>query len=111
VNELHPGDVVWVSLDPTVGREQSGVRPGIVVSGNDYLEAVDTLAIILPITSSDRGWPNHIPVMGSKLDRPSWVMTEQVRTVSRRRITGSAGRADQKTMDEVRLWMRDFLDL
>jgi mRNA interferase MazF len=88
---LRTGDVVWLSLAPTKGREQSGHRPAVVVSGQDYLDLVDTLAMVAPVTSIDRGWPNHVPVTGPHgLDKPSWVMTEQLRTVSRDRITGSA---------------------
>lgn len=111
MSDLNPGDIVWVSLDPTIGREQSGVRPVVVVSGTDYLETVDSLAIVLPITSRDRGWPNHVPVLGSELDRPSWVMTEQLRTISRKRIVGQAGNADKTTMRAIRVWMSDFLEL
>jgi hypothetical protein len=38
-------------------------------------------------------------------------MTEQVRTISRERIAGSAGRADAETLRAVRGWIRDLLEL
>jgi mRNA interferase MazF len=76
-----------------------------------YLPAVDTLAIIVPVTSVDRGWPNHIPVVGATLPPRSWAVTEQVRTISRTRITESLGRVTSDTLAEIRLWIRDFLDL
>ena len=109
--DLAPGDVIWVSPDVSVGREQSGRRPALVVAGTDYLQVVDTLAVVVPVTGVARGWPNHVPVTGTDLPRPSWAMTEQVRTVSRSRIVGTAGRADRATLDDVREWIRDFLDL
>ena len=111
VIELLPGAVVWVDLNPTVGREQSGRRPALVVAGYEYLEIVDTLALIVPITTVDRGWPNHVAVSGSDLPTESWAMTEQVRTIARARIRGDAGRVDASTLQTVRTWIRDFLEL
>jgi mRNA interferase MazF len=108
---LAPGEVVWVTPDPTIGREQGGRRPALVIAGNDYLATVDTLAIVVPITTVDRNWPNHIPIVGTDLPERSWAMTEQVRTISRERIVTRAGSTDVATLREVRDWVRDFLDL
>ena len=52
--DLAPGDVLWVAPDPTVGREQSSRRPAVLISGIDYLNTVETLAIVVPVTSVDR---------------------------------------------------------
>jgi mRNA interferase MazF len=106
-----PGDVIWVAPDPTVGREQSGRRPALVVAGDDYLTTVGTLAIVVPITTVDRGWPNHIRALGAELTEPSWAMSEQVRTISRERIVDQAGRAEASVLATVRGWIRDFLEL
>lgn len=111
MSDLAPGDIVWVAPDPAVGREQAGRRPALIVAGGDYLATVDSLAVVVPVTSVDRGWPNHVPITGAALPTPSWAMTEQVRTISRERIAGRAGRADEPTLAEVRQWIRDFLDL
>lgn len=108
---LGPGDVVCVEPDPTIGREQSGRRPALLVASADYLATVDTLAIVVPITTVDRGWPNHTPVTGADFQQASWAMSEQVRTVSRERIVGRAGRVDDATLRTVRRWISDFLDL
>ena len=109
--DLAPGDIVWVAQDAAIGREQAGRRPAMVVAGADYLQLIDSIAIVVPLTSVDRGWPNHVPVTGAALPAPSWAMTEQVRTISRERIAGSAGRADAETLRAVRGWIRDLLEL
>ncbi len=110
--DLAPGTVVWATLEPVRGREQGGHRPVLVVASAGYLDAVTTLVIVLPITTIDRGWPNHVALSGaSPLSRPSWVMTEQPRTLSRDRITGVAGTVSSTCLDEVRRWLGDFLDL
>ena len=110
--DLGPGAVAWASLEPTRGREQSGHRPVLVIASDGYLDAVTTLVIALPITGVDRGWPNHVRVDGpSGLDRPSWVMTEQPRTLARERLTRVSGRVDENCLRGVRMWLRDFLDI
>ncbi|MFJ2371032.1 type II toxin-antitoxin system PemK/MazF family toxin [Microbacterium sp. NPDC087665] len=110
--ELSPGVVAWAALAPARGREQGGHRPVLIIASAGYLDAVTTLAIALPITTTDRGWPNHIRVEGpSGLDQPSWIMTEQPRTLSRDRLTGVAGSVTPECIRAVRAWLGDFLDL
>ena len=108
--ELHPGDIVWADLGRTIGREQSGRRPALVVANAAYLDIVPDLAVIVPLTTRDRGWDSHVDV-GARLPRPSWAMTEQVRAIDRRRLGGLIAGADDETMDAVRVWLVDFLDL
>lgn len=72
-----------MDLDPVRGREQGKDRPSVVVSSAFHLRLTrGALAIVLPVTSVERaGWLHRIPI-GSG----SWVITEQVRTVSVRRF-------------------------
>lgn len=110
--ELAPGVIAWASLEPVRGREQGGHRPVLIVASAGYLDAVPTLVIALPITTTDLGWPNHIRVDGpNDLDRASWIMTEQPRTLSRDRLTGTAGIVSTECLASVRAWLGDFLDL
>lgn len=110
---LTRGAVVWVQPDPTRGREQAGTRPAVVLSSDGYLDAVPDLAIVIPVTTRDRGWPHHVQLAGHELNLPraSFAMTEQPRTISRDRITGHAGHADEATMDAISVWIRDFFAL
>jgi mRNA interferase MazF len=113
VTDLRRGTVAWAELDPVRGREQSGRRPILVVASDLYLRHADTLAIIVPVTTVDRGWPNHVPLRGStlSLEQPSFAMTEQPRTVTRERLVDMLGVVDAATMREVDVWLRDFLAL
>ena len=55
------GDIVWITMDPTVGHEQSGRRPAVVLSPAAYNGKVG-LAILCPITSQVKGYPFEVPV-------------------------------------------------
>jgi mRNA interferase MazF len=111
--DLRRGIVVWAELDPVRGREQAGRRPAPVIASDLYLEQADTLAIIVPVTTNNRGWPNHVLLKGPglALDQPSFAMTEQPRTVTRDRLHDLAGTVDGATMKEIDGWLCDFLAL
>ncbi|WP_421084345.1 type II toxin-antitoxin system PemK/MazF family toxin [Rothia nasimurium] len=108
--EVQEGELWWAKPDATVGREQSGRRPVLIISNPFYNRLVDTLAIAVPLTSQERGWSNHVLVPpGCGLGKDSWAMTEQVRTISRRRLAARIGAVDATTLAEVRRWVKDFL--
>lgn len=113
MTELQRGHVVWTFFGPGVGKEQSGRRPAVVVSSDEYLRRVVDLAVVVPITSKIRGWPNHVLLKGERLglDETSFAMTEQVTTIDRRRIRRLAGRSDDATMDEIDRWLTGLLGL
>ena len=58
---LDRGDVVWISLDPTVGHEQRGRRPAVVVTVERH-NRVTALALLCPITSRAKGYPFEVPL-------------------------------------------------
>ena len=47
---MNRGDVYLVSLDPTLGHEQSGQRPVLIISATEFNQATK-LPVIVPITS------------------------------------------------------------
>jgi mRNA interferase MazF len=111
VTALIPGLIVWVELGRGHGREQGGRRPALIVSSEDHLVVADRLATVVMCTSRDRQWPNHVPLSGpTGLSRPTYAMTEQVRTIDRSRIVSAAGSAAPECLHAVRSWLDDWLD-
>ena len=107
--QVEQGLLVWAWLDPSVGREQSGRRPVIVIGGDGYLSTVESLAIVMPLTTTRRDWPNHVPVTPADLlPEPSWIMTEQVRSISRDRLVEVIGKVTTHCLAEALRWLRDF---
>ena len=51
--EPDAGDIVWTDFDPTLGREQAGARPALVVSPLAFYRA-SRFVIVCPITSRMR---------------------------------------------------------
>ncbi len=109
IHELKPGAVVRANLSPAKGREQVGHRPAVVISNRDYLSVVTKLVIVLPATTTNREWPNHILLTGpTGLPEPTYAITEQPRAIDRSRITDIVGEVDPKCLDELGMWLRDW---
>ncbi len=72
------GDFITLSFDPQAGHEQRGRRPALVVS-NDLFNRHTGLAIVCPITNTERGFPFHLPVPATST-LSGFVMVEQVKS-------------------------------
>ena len=47
---MKQGDIIKINFDPTLGSEQSGYRPAVVVS-NDFLISKTNIICICPMTN------------------------------------------------------------
>jgi mRNA interferase MazF len=54
------GEVVWADLDPTLGREQGGRRPVVVISQDVFNERSGTV-VALAITSQPQRAGSPLP--------------------------------------------------
>ena len=98
---LH-GQIWSVKLDPTVANEQAGTRPCIVVSVDRFNALPIHQAIVVPMTTRERGFPHHIPVVDDGgLNRSSWAMCEGVRAVSIARFGRLIGTAIPPTLTQI----------
>ncbi len=94
------GDFIAVTFDPQSGHEQRGRRPALVVSNTLFNEQTG-LAIVCPLTSTDRGYPFHVAVIKSP-DVSGFVMVEQVNSIDfRARKAKLIGKASDDTLAEV----------
>ena len=100
-SRLQAGDLVWVDLEPTRGREQGGVRPAVVLTGLEFHLRNDT-AIVCPITSNKRPWPTKVPLPDGLAAEGS-ILVDQVRVLDRqKRGFRQIGRVPDHVMEEVR---------
>jgi len=79
-------DVYLADLNPTIGREQQGKRPVLIIS-NNYENLLDVVTI-LPLTSlkkNRRVYPNEL-LLKHELEKPSLVLCQQIRTISKQRL-------------------------
>ena len=107
------GDIWLASLSPTRGHKQAGRRPVLIVSEDLFNQGPAGLVIVLPVTSTIRSIPAHVPVAPPEggLRHRSAVLCEAVRSISTERLIARWGAVSARTMTEVEDRLRILLRL
>lgn len=107
------GEIWLVDLDPVVGHEQAGTRPGLIISVDELNHGPAELLTLLPITSRSRKLASRVrlPVGEGGLAVESYIKCEEVRTVSRDRLTRRLGKPGAKYLLQAMTQVRYFLGL
>ena len=111
---LERGTVVLVSLDPTLGHEQRGLRPCIIVSDPDVTQDQRyPLLCVVPITGTP-GPGALYPALAAQaggLRKPSWALLDQLRTIDKRRVRKVFDRINPGELETVDDGLRLLLGL
>ena len=106
--------VMEAELDPVKGGEQKGSRPVLIVSNEEFNQAMPNVTV-LPLTSTNRRlYPSEVLLPKSKAGQPldSIIMAHQIRTISKQRLRSLLGYLEDPVLrDEVQTAIRDHLDL
>lgn len=100
--------VWWDAAGPGSRRDKP------LVNSPFYASFPIPMAIVVPLTTQDRGLPHHVPVSSAQsgLHRPSWARTHDIRAISERRLTGGPlGTVGEKEADDIRSYLRLMLDI
>lgn len=97
------GEVWMINLNPTKGREQSGIRPALVISVDGFNNSAADLVIVIPITSKMRGIPLHVTLEPEEcgLKVQSFAKCEDIRSVSKVRLIEKLGTVPQNKIEEI----------
>jgi mRNA interferase MazF len=103
---LGRGAVVVVELDPTVGHEQRGLRPCVVVSDPDVIsDQRFPLVCVVPVTGTPGEGLLYPPLAAGPtgLARKSFALIDHLRSIDKRRIRrvfGELAREEIAAIDE-----------
>lgn len=92
---MKPGDIYWVDLPPSQGREQAGRRPAIVLQDDGYAGGLP-LFIAVPLTTAaaSRRFAGTVPIPATAdngLSQDSVALVFQLRALDRRRLRERIG--------------------
>jgi len=94
------GDLIWITLNPQAGHEQSGRRPCLVISPKSYNSKVG-MAVVVPVTNQIKGYPFEV-VLPSNLKVTGAILSDQIKNLDWQvRLAELIDRVPQATFDEV----------
>ena len=105
--KIKRGDVFYASIEDVgqaVGSEQSGCRPAVIIQndvGNDHSP---TTIVAFITTRRKRKLPTHVRLHNNALFFSSTALLEQIRTISKDRLTryiGTLCKRDMKRIDRA----------
>ena len=107
------GEIWLVDLAQTREHGQSGKRPCLIISVDLFNHGPAGLVIALPITTKARGIPFHVGVHPPEagLKKPSFVKCEDVRSISKERLSHCLGAVSLETLQSVNDRLRILLEL
>ena len=99
--KIEKGEIYYADLSPTVGSEQFGWRPVLILQnniGNRY----SPTTIIAPLTSKQKTrMSTHIDIELQSLPAKSVILLEQIRCIDRRRLHEFIGKVDKSFMEKI----------
>lgn len=88
------GDVVTVDFGTPIGSEAGFARPAVIATADALLRFRPSTVFVVPLTSTPRTFPSHVPVGPDELNGlevPSCALVEQLRAVAVERCSPAQG--------------------
>jgi mRNA interferase MazF len=112
--KIERGAILKVDFDPTLGHEQRGIRPAVLVSNPAVIAHQRfPLLCVVPVTSTaGQGalYPKLEPG-ASGLQRTSFAMIDQLRSVDKQRVRRVHGKLSGEELDAIDEGLRLYLSL
>jgi mRNA interferase MazF len=107
------GEIWLADLDPTRGREQAGRRPVFIVSVGAFNQSKADLVLVIPLTSTARGIPWHVPIVppDGGVKNTSFIMCEALRSISKERLVRRWATVSLAVREEIEDRLRILLGL
>ncbi len=104
------GDIYWADLDPTVGHEQAGRRPVLVLSHPAFNDRSGTvIAVALTSAEPRAGFPLTLELKKTSLPKRTWVKISQIRTISTQRLAGRLASCHPSELQQVIRGLNDLI--
>lgn len=105
------GDIYLANLNPTLGNEQAGVRPVVIISGNTMNKNFNVI-IVCPLSSKVKNFESCVvisPTPENGLTTTSEAITFQIRTLSNQRLTQKLGKITGSQLKAILVGLTDIL--
>lgn len=97
-------EIWFANLNPTLGQEQKGIRPVVIISGNAMNDNAG-ICIVCPLTSKVKNFAGCIvlqPDQTNNLKAESEVLTFQIRTIPQKRLQRKIGSITDDQLQKIK---------
>lgn len=107
------GEIWRADLEPVRGHEQGRIRPVLIISNSTLNLGPSDLLTIVPLTTKARPLRAFLRVEPPEggLSHTSYIICDQVRTITKERIGKRFGSVSPATLSEVERRLKFLLDL
>ena len=100
---LFQKEIYFADLSPTIGKEQKGKRPVVIISGNTMNKNFGVF-IICPISSKIKNYVGCVKLEKNKINKlkeDSEIITFQIRTISKERMISKIGEVTDEQLKKI----------
>lgn len=108
---MKQGDIFWADLEPTIGQEQRGHRPVVIISGNALNKKL-RIRIVCPLSSQIKDLKGCVLVKKNKinnLETDSEVIPFQVRSIATARLKAKIGEIAPEELEQIKTGLFEIL--
>jgi mRNA interferase MazF len=107
------GEIWRVDFEPVRGHEQGRARPALVISNDILNQSASAIITVVPITTKARNLRSYLRVEppDGGLAQVSYLICDQVRTISKERLGRRYGMLSRAALAEVETRLKFLLDL
>jgi mRNA interferase MazF len=86
IENLERGSIIKISFDPSIGHEQSGYRPALVLSDREF-HKITGFAFCIPITSKKKDLLFEVEVKANKISGVLLLHGSKILDLSKRKFS------------------------
>ncbi len=108
---MKQGDLWLGNLNPVKGREQRGIRPVLILSG-DAMNDTLGICIVCPLSTKVKKYAGCVVLKKDKingLEADSEIITFQIRTLAKERLIRKIGRITEPQLEKVKSGLMEIL--
>jgi mRNA interferase MazF len=97
---MKKGDIYFANLDGTIGSEQGGGRPVVIIQNNKGNDHAPTVIVAAMTSKHKPSLPTHV-VVRENVKVTSLVLCEQIRTIDKSRLERKLGSVSEETLKKI----------
>jgi mRNA interferase MazF len=113
MKNINRGEIWLTDFSSTIGREQAGIRPALILSVNEFNYSMASKVVALLLTSKNKRIPLDVQLIppDGGISKESFIKCEDIRSLSKDRLIEKWGEISNEKLIEIEKKIRLLLGL